>query len=700
MKRQVLLASAASLLVLSVASAQEDERDIIVTTGVGTLAPSTDTLQAVDVLVPAEIIGDFDNTLGDTLADLPGLSVTSFGPAVGRPVIRGLGGDRVRILTNGVGVIDVSNVSQDHAGTTEVIEAERIDILRGPAAIAYGGGAVGGVVNVIDGSIPTSLPEDLFDGQLYAGGETVDDSSEIAGRFRTRAGQLALQIEGSFREADPYSIPGFTESELFRMLEEAEEHGEEEEGEEHDEEEDEEAFGVVENSDYEFTTFGGGASWIGDWGHIGFAIRQFDADYGLPGGHEHGHGEEEGEEHEGEEEHEEEEEEGGIRLDMEQTRYSSTGAFRLNFGVFNQLTYSATYADYEHAEIEPSGEVGTLFTNEGWEARAALQNGTQDTVWSGSVGVQGRDTEFSAVGEEAFTPPVDTTELGVFAAQRVDFGGYGFEGGARFEMREMDSVTGVSRDFETVSLAAGGFLRPQEGVFLGANIALTERAPTDLELFSNGPHAATGAFEIGNPDFDAETALALDLVGHVYMAGWHIEAGAFYTDYSDFIFLAPTDEIDEDEELPIFRYLQDDAVLWGGEFFAERALGAFNGWAFDGDVTLEYVRAETDSLGDLPRIPPFSAIVGANVERSWLNVRAEAEFVAEQDDIATFELPTDSYTLVNLGATVTPWANDDLRFIVELKNLTDEEARLHASPLKDTVPLPGRSLRLAVATKF
>ncbi|MCG8443759.1 MAG: TonB-dependent receptor, partial [Caulobacterales bacterium] len=433
---------------------------------------------------------------------------------------------------------------------------------------------------------------------------------------------------------------------------------------------------------------------VGGWGHAGVAVRKFDADYGSPGGHEHGHGEEEGEEEE------EEEEEGDIRLEMEQTRVDANGAVNLDLGFFRQLTFSAGYADYEHAEVEGSGEIGTLFTNEGWETRAALVNGDVSSGLSGSVGVQAFHTDFTAVGEEAFVPPVETTDFGVFAAQRYDLGGYGFEGGVRYENRDLDPTEGESRSFDAFSLAGGAFVRPFDGAFLGVNLARTERAPTDAELFSDGPHAATESVEIGDPNLDKETAWALEGAFHYDGGGWHVEAGVFYTVFSDFIFLAPTDEVDPEEDLPIFRYLQDDADLWGGELLVERDIAEFGPWTLVGDAALEYVRAETDSLGDVPRIPPFSAIVGGGLERDFVDLRAEVEVVSEQDRTASFELPTDGYTFVNLSATARPLPDPNVKLIIELLNATDEEGRLHTSQLKDVVPLPGRSVRFAVSARF
>lgn len=218
-------------------------------------------------------------------------------------------------------------------------------------------------------------------------------------------------------------------------------------------------------------------------------------------------------------------------------------------------------------------------------------------------------------------------------------------------------------------------------------------------MFSDGPHAATESFEIGNPDLGTEVGWGFDGTLRYQPNGLVIEAGVFASVFEDFIYLAPTDEVDPEEELPIFRYLQDDAKLWGGELFIEKHVADFGPWSLFGDASFEYVRGETDTFGDLPRIPPFSMTWGAELARDIFEFRGEVVFTAEQDDNAAFELPTEDFTFVNLKATAEPFG-EKARFVFEIRNATDEEGRLHTSQLKDTIPLPGRSFRFGVLSKF
>ena len=305
------------------------------------------------VLDREDLVDKLEVSLGNTLAKEPGVSSTYFGPAASRPIVRGLGAERVLVLTNSLGVIDVSAASPDHQVTGDAIDAERIEILRGPAALAYGGQAVGGVVNVIDGLISEEIP-DAPNGEVLAAYNDVYEGSELAGRGEFAAGPFVFNLSASYRDGDDFEIPGFAESAALRALEEAEE---EEEGEEHDEEEEEEAFGSVENSFFESTTFSGGASWVGDNAFVGVAVRQTESEYGLPGGH--GHEEEEGEEEEGEEEEEE-----NPLIDLEQTRVEIRGGIKLD-GLINHVTGAASIVDYEHTEFEAPGEAGTclLYTS-------------------------------------------------------------------------------------------------------------------------------------------------------------------------------------------------------------------------------------------------------------------------------------------------------------------------------------------------
>lgn len=700
-----LLLLASSALIATPALAQEAPAntpvDEIIVTSSPIQTTEFDSVQNIDVLSQDEILSEYEGSLGDTLSAEPGVTTSFFGPAAGRPIIRGLGNQRVRILTNGVGVVDASTASPDHAVTTEGLEAESIEILRGAGALAYGGNAIAGVVNVIDGTVPSEKPEGALDGQIYGGYESVNDGWQGAGSLTGAAGPLVVTVQALHREGDDYEIPGFAESARLRALEEDEHAHEDEAGHEEDHaEHEEEISGVVPNSGYEFDSASIGASLVGDDGFIGVALKGFSSTYGLPG-HDHAHEEEDHGHEGGEHEHEEEEhagEEEGAFIDMEQTRVDLRGEHTLDIPVFERIRGSAAYGDYEHTEFEAPGEPGTVFLNEGWEGRLELAQ-RQRGDWTGAVGGQAAYSDFVSIGEESFIPRVETTDLGLFTVQRYDAGGWGGELGARAEHRELESEA-LTREFSPVSISGGLFARPSEPVFLSANIAFTQRAPSDAELFANGPHLATNQFEIGNPDLGIEEAVTYELLGRYRTDRFRLEGAVWAADYSSFIFLAPTGE--ERDGLPVFRFLEDDANLYGFEAGGEAQLFSFGAADISAGAVAEWVSAENGAGENLPRIPPFSATLGleADIPDYRLNLRAEAELAAEQDEVFPGELPTDAYQLFNLKAEWKPAADRDVTLIAQVKNLTDEEARVHASFLKDRLPLPGRSFRIALKAGF
>ena len=680
--------STATLLISisAAASAQDTLTDEIIVTGSPLTRSIDEAITGVSVLTGEELSNRLAGTIGETLKSEPGVSSTFFGAGASRPIIRGQGGDRVRVLTNGIGSIDASSASPDHAVAAEPAQAERIEVLRGASLLRYGSSGSGGIINVIDGRIPTELPEDGIDGAVRIGASSVDNGREAAGSLDFGAGNIVFHLDGTIKETDDYRIPGFAESARLRELEDAEE-----EGEEHDEEE--EAFGRLENSQTKSTALTGGASYIGERGFIGFAVHKFDSDYGIPGGHGHEE-EEEGEEHDEEEEKEGEEQ---VTIDLDQTRLDINGA--LNFdGFIETVQFFGGYADYEHTEFEAPGEVGTVFTNEGYEARLeAIQR--ENNGWTAAYGVQIRDRDFAAIGEEAFVPPTKTQQIGLYTFHEKEIGDFHLEGAARYENTEQEnSATNQNIDFNLISLSAGGDVHLTDAVRLGGTVFRTERAPTTEELFSNGPHLATEQFELGDPTLGKETATGIEAAFRHREKGHYLTVNAFYTDYSNYIFETETGE--EEDGLPVFQFTAEDASFKGFEVQGGMDIGEIGNFTFKADALAEYVRAKTDS-GDLPRIPPLSVLTGIEADSERFNFRAEVDYAAEQNKVETFEIPTDDYALVNLFATWrAPVDAQDVRLSLSVLNVLDDDARQHTSFLKDVVPLPGRNVRFSIASSF
>ncbi|MGX6648559.1 TonB-dependent receptor [Maricaulaceae bacterium MS644] len=697
--RRLRLLGAASLLALVSAPAfAEAHPDVITVTSSPIQVDNRSSAGAVTVIGEDQLVRDLNGNLADTLERTPGVTTTYFGPASGRPIVRGLGAERVRVLINGLGGLDASASSPDHAVSSEVLGAQAIEVLRGPAAIAFGGGAVGGVVNILDGRVPTAPVDGLFDGFVYLGGTSVDDGSQVAGRLTGSVGAVVLQGDYVRRHGGGFEIPGFAESEAER----AEHHGDDDHDEDHHDdheghEDEEPEFGSVEGGFYTFESASAGASLVQDWGYVGLSVKNLDAEYGLPG-HSHAHEEEHGEDHGGDHDHDEDhghdEEEGVPILLMEQTRIDLRGEIARD-GFLNRVRFGFAHSDYGHAELE-GDEIGTLFDVEGVEGRVELAH-DHGGVRQGAWGVNAFARDFEAIGEEAYIEPVTTQDWGAFATERWDYDSWGFEAGARLETRKLNGLR-AERRYDTVSASGSLFARPAEPWFVAASLSRTERAPSDVEVFAFGPHAATQSFEIGNLDLDTETAWSVEGRARYEIARFFAELDVFYADYDGFIGLFPTGA--EEDGFDVFEYRQEDARLYGFELYGESEIAEIAGVQLIAEAGIDYVRAETDAAGNLPRIPPLSANLALIAERGIWSARAETRLVAEQDDTADFETATGGYALLNADLVVTPFDARDVSLILGVRNITDEEARVHSSFLKDQIPLPGRNIRVAIRAAF
>ena len=670
--RAALLTAAGWVALAGAAAAQTAPRsaelDEVIVTGTPFGVTDRASLLAVEVLDEEDLAVAPASTLGDLVNGLPGVRSTNFAPGASRPVIRGLSGPRVQVLTNGLGMIDASSVSPDHQVAVDPAEARRIEIVRGPSTLVFGGSAIGGVVHIIDDRIPTEPAEGGMDGHVSAQGSTVDDGTSFGARLKTNAGPLVFTADAFTRSASDYDVPVFPESQ--RLLdEEGEEAGDER---------------TVENTFVELDQYGAGVSWIGSRGYLGASVKRVETTYGVPG---HAH-EPDPLDPDAEEE--------SVSIGLEQTRIDVRGEWAFDTGPISAARLSAGWADYAHTEFE-GDEVGTQFFSDGYEGRFELIQ-RERNGWQGVVGLQLLDRTFDAVGDEAYVPRTAITERGLYTVQRFDRGGLGFEGGLRLDERSLESLAG-ERDFTNISASAGAFFRPSGPLFLGLSVARNERAPSEVELFAEGAHVATGAFEVGDIDLESEVATSVEGTVHYASGPFEFDLHAYHADYDGFIDLRPTGVDDVDSGLPVFAYVQTDATFRGLE-----AEASYNIWeSGERSLTLsgaaDMVRASTD-LGPAARIPPWSVTAGLDWTSRLFDVGLEVRHVGEQDRTAAFERPTDSYTMVNLKCSVRPFADRDIILFAEAANLTDEEAREHASFQKDIAPRPGRSLRVGATYRF
>ena len=664
--------------------------DIVVT---AQFVRNLNVLAGTQVLTGDDLIREMRPQLGDTLARLPGVSATSFSPGASRPVLRGFQGERVRVLVDGIGSIDVSNTSADHAVTVDPLTADRMEVLHGPAVLLFGSQAIGGAVNVLDRRIPREIPEDgLHFDALGTYSSAANERSIGTGVDLALTKSLAVHLDGSYRNTDDVRIGGFVLSPSAR----AEQLGiaAEEDAEGHAEEADEaRAFaslrGRLPNSFTETRTLGAGAAFIRDNGSLGVSVSYYGSRYGVPERPGAGHGGGEG----GHAEH------GGVSIDLDQIRADLRSEVKLGGAVFDRLRLRLGYADYEHTEFE-GDEVGTVFRTDGVEGRLELGQ-AQHGGWTGVTGAQFFSRSLSATGDEAFLPRNSVEQYGFFSVQELEVGRFELEAAGRFEHGGVSAPdVGIERSFDTVSAAAGFSYEVAPLIRIGANVSRAERAPSAEELLSNGPHAATQSFEIGDPDLQPESSVGGELYVRAQRPKFQFNASFFYNRFKNFIFQAATGE--EQDELPVFRYFQDDATHWGFEAGASATVYRIGDFRIVADGVADYVRATIENGGGpVPRIPPLRLLGGIEAQSAKLNGRLEVERVFRQNRVAELENATPGFTLVNASVSFRPWGRSNPTSIVlAANNIFDVDARRHASFTRDFSPLAGRDIRVSARVSF
>ncbi|MDA1064365.1 MAG: TonB-dependent receptor [Proteobacteria bacterium] len=668
----------------NIAAAADDDNkydhhlvDKIVVEGVPLGRTIEELAQPTAVLGGDELLKRQAASIGETLAHELGVSSTYFGPVASRPVIRGQSGERIRVLSNGLDALDASALSEDHAVSVDSMLAEHIEIIRGPATLLYGSGAAGGLVNVVDNRILDSSLEAPFGGRVTLGTDSATGQQAGAGELAFGTAAIGFHLDYFRRDTDDIEIPGFAESELLRAMEEEEEGAEEDE-----------AFGVVENTSSEAEGGAVAITLTGNNGYLGVSLSNYDNQYGIPGHHDH------------EEEGGAEEEEEPVRVDLDQSRVDLEGGYR--FASIGELQVKLAQNDYEHLELE-GDEIGTRFNAEGTDFRAEFRHQPFGAL-EGAIGLQYKDIDFEALGEEAFVPASTTQQTSLFFFEEWQPGDlWTLQGSARLEKQTIDAPSLPKYDDDTLG-ASIGLIRSLGGSHsVALNYALTERHPNATELYADGAHVAVqrierGSVILGDGILDKETSSNVDLTlrGENSRIEWTVTA--FLNDIDDYILLAPTAVVED--ELQVFEYTQTDARLYGFEAEARIELLDLTAGHLHTRLFTDYVYGEDEGTGDyLPRITPLRYGIALHFTRDPFEATIEATLHSDQDNIAANELPTDSYTLV--GAELSyAFEQPDIFVFLRGTNLTDEDARQHTSPLKDLVPLPGRSLQLGLRYDF
>lgn len=658
--QRTLLASA--VLSLFVPLAHAETADNAITKVYVTAAPFRST-EGDQILTPAKILsGDelrdkVGSSLGETLSQELGVSASAFGAGASRPIIRGLEGARVKMLENGMTVSDVSGLSNDHAVAGEGAVARQIEILRGPAALMYGSGAIGGLVNVVNERIPTTLePKPI--GQVEARYSSVDSGRGLSGTADAAVGNLALHVDGNVRHTDDYKIAE------NRVLGDPTS-----------------ASGRLPHSATKEKTGGFGGALIKQWGHVGASVSTLSNLYGIPSDE-------------------------GSKIDQQQTRYDIDSLVNTPFAGIETFKFKAGYTDYKHAELDAENQPVVVFKNRAFESRWELTHKPLAGL-HGTFGIQTENTHFSALSAEggADTVPVThSTSTAGFLVEEMDIGKVRLNAGLRLESVKREPVSAIERSFHLSSYSVGGQWRFTPGYAAGVTASVAQRAPATEELYSGGPHDATVTFDVGNPNFRKETSRNIELTVQKTSGTLQWKVNLFQNHVKDFIYGHITGNLLDEEgnpgvELRERIFEQADANMHGAE--AELTFNhAGPGWS--GRLFADTSRGALVDAGSLPLQP--ASRVGASIGYRQGALRAGVSLVhaMEQDRLASFEnTTTPSYNQLNANLSYTQHLGErDLTWFVLAKNLLNEDIRASTSVLKDIAPLPGRNFVFGVRAQF
>lgn len=700
---------------------EHDNTEVIVINASPLARTELNSAQPVSVISGDELREKQAHTLGETLANEPGINSTHFARVASSPIIRGLDGPRVKVTQNGLDSADVSRGSPDHAVTTETSVAQQIEILRGPATLLYGSGAIGGVVNVVDERIaqaPVGGTRGFFGGNLAS----VDDLRDANAGLSTDIGQTVLHVDGFVRSSDDYQVPRFTNDEG-------------------------ETVDTIENSFVDSQGATVGLSYLFDSGYVGASYARLDQEYGIPGHHHHE--DEHGAEEHGEEEHGEEElhdEEAGPYADLTQDRWQLHAGVENPWDGIEQLEVRYAYTDYQHQEIEDAAPA-TTFTNEQHELRLTANHQLTEE-WFGAFGYHGFLQEQAAFGEEANTPASETDRHGFFWLIETRENKLNYQLGVRYENVSISAPTvelgRQNRDFDPMSASFGITYQWQPEVMFNANYSFAQRAPSANEIFANGAHLATQTYELGlnyeaheeaehvyvieasDRAIELETSHSFDVGAHFEGDGHHLNINLFANRVNNFVYESFTginsvdlslehdaheehdehegeevheDEHDHDEGLPVVRYNQEDVFLFGYEIDGR--------WQFTPNLRLDafsdYTRAYTvDTTANLPRIP--SQRIGADVTYNEGNWETSVGYVwyAKQNRVAANEERTPSYGLLNAQFNWFPQnlARYNVSLYLKAENITDKLGYVHTSFLKYDAPVAGRNFSIGLRGEF
>lgn len=640
----------------------------------GTLLVVEDAFATVTVTTAREIESTQGQTITDTLAHKPGIAGSAFAAGASRPIIRGLDNNRVRIQEDGIGAHDVSALSEDHAVPIDPNSADRVEVVRGPATLRYGGQAIGGVVSVENGRIPSFMPPNGFSGQIQGGYSSVDDGRDGALKATAGVNGIVVHADAFRRKADDYDTPLGKQANTF-----------------------------VDSEGFSF-----GSSRVGSDGFAGVAFTHFESLYGIPASEEN------------------------TRIDMEQSKILSKGEWRVRSNGIDAVRYWFGASDYAHNEVLGDGEIGSRFTNKEQEGRIELQHSpflTRFGQLTGAAGIQVNHRDVAGLsfesGENLLEPATTSSIAGFLFEELQVTRPLRLQAAARIEQTHVKGVgvedpfgvptiTGRERSFTPFGGSLGALYDLPSGVVARISGQYVERAPDAAELFSKGAHEATETFEIGNPDLGKEKAKTVEVGLRRAGGGLRFDATAFYTKFDGFIFKQLTGETcgptlsscGVETELNELVFQARDATFYGVELAAQYDVAPiWNGlWGIEGQYDM--VRAQLNGGENVPRIPPQRLGGGLYYRDAAWFARLGVLHAFDQSRVGDYETPTPGYTLVSAELSYTRKFGRPVDLATEYtvgikgQNLADDEVRNHASFKKNDVLEPGASVRVFGNLKF
>ena len=622
-----------------------------------------DFVASVTELSGEELLLKRETSLGDTLSRETGVTSTGYGPNSSRPVIRGLDGDRIKILQNGLGTLDASTQSVDHALSIDTLTIDQIEIVRGPMSLLYGSSAVGGVVNILTDRIHRDFEEGFYS-KFNVEGQTAQPGVSQSLVLNYGVSNWMIHADASARNLGELNVPDYSRTESTRLSEARTN----------------ESPGEVLNSFNKQKNGGLGVSRILDKGYVGFSYSNLDNVYGTVS-------------------------EADVTIDMKQNRFEFHFDHALPFTIFNRVRIKSTQANYKHTEFEGLA-TGTVFTNEGNETRLEVDN--EKGNLNGVSGVHLRFNKFAANGSEAFLPSSETRMLSVFTLQELKLGNNVLSTGLRFEKNEIEKEASTNfgsaqeKDFTSLNASFGHQYRLAKESSINQSLSYTERAPTAQELFANGAHIASSTFESGSSTLKKEKALAYELNYKYKQDRTEWQISGFVQHFKNFITLTPTGANDTESTLPINNYLQVDANFYGAEVSGLTSLIKNGKTDYSLKSSFDYVRAQASgNKGNLARISPMRLSTGMQISRSKWLTDLDLRYVFKQDQVSQGETITPSYFLVDASIHYDILLGGrGLTVYAKLNNIFDQEARNHVSTIKNLSPLPGRNAVLGIQGTF